>query len=106
MMTSHHRMEDNGNGPDRMIEHILAHKRHKPQGPKIQLMVIQEPVTAPDEDPVVVNPSSPSAGPSSVEQRGRSRRQHRSRSRERAPPHVPPHSDEESATVGTTESRE
>ena len=59
-------------------------------------MVIQEPVAVPDEDPAVMNPSSPSAGPSpSVEQRGRSRRQQRSRSRERAPPHVPPHASQQ-----------
>ena len=71
-------------GPDRVIKYILTHKRHNPR--------FSRPVTVPDEDPAVVNPSSPSAGPSlSVEQRGRSRRQQRSRSRERAPPHVPPH---------------
>ena len=29
MMISHHRMGDNGNGPDRVIEHILAHKSHR-----------------------------------------------------------------------------
>ena len=61
-----------------------------PQVSTFQPTVIQELVTVPDEDPAVVNPSSPSAGPSpSVEQRGRSRRQQRSRSRERAPPHAP-----------------
>ena len=29
MMISHHRMRDNCNGPDRVIEYILTHKRHK-----------------------------------------------------------------------------
>ena len=29
MMISHHRMGDNGNGPDRVIEYILTHKCHK-----------------------------------------------------------------------------
>ena len=29
MMISHHMVGDNGNGPDRVIECILTHKRHK-----------------------------------------------------------------------------
>ena len=28
-MISHHKMGDNGNGPDRVIEYILTHKHHK-----------------------------------------------------------------------------
>ena len=72
--------------------HPHAQTPQAPQVPQIQPMDIQEPVTERDEDPAVVNPSSPSAGPSpSSEQRGRSRRQLTFRSRERAPPHVPPH---------------
>ena len=104
MMISHHRMGDNGKGPDRVIEYILiAQAPQAPQVPQIQPVVIQESVTVPDEDHVVVNPLSPSDGPSSsIEQRGRSRRQQRSRSRERALPHVPPHADEFSKR-GTTE---
>ena len=88
ILICHHWMGDNGNGPDRVIEYILPHKRHP--------MVVQEPVIVLDEDPAVVNPSSPSPGPSpSVEQRGHSRRQQRSRSRERAPPHKPPHASQQ-----------
>ena len=65
--------------------HPHAQAPQAPQVPQIQPMVIQELVTVLDEDLAVVNPSSPSGGPSpSVEQRGRSRRQQRSRSRERA----------------------
>ena len=44
---------------DRVYLHAQA-----PQEPRFQPMVIQEPVTVPDEDPAVVNPSLPSAGPS------------------------------------------
>ena len=29
LMISHHRMRDNDNGPDRVIEYILTNKRHK-----------------------------------------------------------------------------
>ena len=29
MMISHHRMGGKGNGPDRVIEHILTHKCHR-----------------------------------------------------------------------------
>ena len=29
MMISHHRMGDNGNSPDRVIEYTLTHKHHK-----------------------------------------------------------------------------
>ena len=29
MMISHHRMGDKGNGPHRVIEYILMHKRHR-----------------------------------------------------------------------------
>ena len=32
MMISHHRMGDNGNGPDRVIVCILLHKHHKRHG--------------------------------------------------------------------------
>ena len=67
MMICHHRMGDNGNGPDRVIVCILLHKHHKktpipapqtppipvpqtPPVPRMQPMVIQEPFTVPDED--------------------------------------------------------
>ena len=70
-------MEDNSNGPGRVIEYILAHRRHKP----IQAMVIQEHVTELDEDP------------------GSSGRQQRSRSRERVPVHVSTSACEEAAAV-------
>ena len=82
MMISHHRMGDNGNGPDRVIEYILAHRRHKRhQYHQFNPIVLQEPATELDEDP------------------GSSGRQQRSRSRERAPVHVSPSADEESAAV-------
>ena len=29
MMASHHRLEDNGDGLDRVTEYILTHKRHR-----------------------------------------------------------------------------
>ena len=50
---------------------ILTHKRHKyhPQVPQTQPIVIQEPVTVPDEDSTVVTPSSPSTGLSPSEDR-------------------------------------
>ena len=88
MMTSHHRLEDNGNGLDRS-ERSYPHAQ-VPQGPQIQPMIIQEPVTDPDEDPTVVNPSSSTGLSPPVEQRDRSRRQQRSRSRERRPQRTPP----------------
>ena len=59
-------------------------------GPQVQLMIIQEPVTDPDEDPTVVNPSSSTGFSPPVEERDRSRRQQRSRSRERTPQRTPP----------------
>ena len=59
-----------------------------PQGPQVQPVIIREPVTEPDEDPTVVNPSSSTGLSPSVEQRDRSTRQQRSRSRERTQPHT------------------
>ena len=92
-MFSHHRMGDNGNGPDRVIGTSATNATGTK---KTTHGYPQELVTVLDEDPAVVNPLSPSAKPSSsVEQRGRSRRQQRSRSRERAPPHVPPHASQQ-----------
>ena len=61
-----------------------------PQEPQVQPLIIQEPVTDPDEDPTVVNPSSSTGVSPPVEQRDRSRRQQRSRSRERTPQQTPP----------------
>ena len=61
------------------------------QGPQVQHMIIHEPVTDPDEDPTVVNPSSSTGLSPPVEQRDRSRRQQRSRSHERTPQRTPPH---------------
>ena len=77
IMTSHHRLEDNGNGLDRVSDHILAQKCIRVR------MIIQELVTDPDEDPTVVNPSSSAGLSPPVEQRDCSRRQRRFRSRER-----------------------
>ena len=61
------------------------------QGPQVQLMLIQESVTYPDEDPTAANPSSSTRPSPPVEQRDRSRRQQRSRSRERTLQRTPPH---------------
>ena len=61
-----------------------------PQGPQVQPMIIQEPVTDRDEDLTVVNPSSSTRLSPPVEQRDRSRRQQRSRSRQRTPQRTPP----------------
>ena len=61
-----------------------------PLEPKAQPMIIQEPVTDPDEDPTVVNPSSSTRISPPDEQRDRSRRKQRSRSRERTPQRTPP----------------
>ena len=87
MMIRHHRMDDIGDGPDRVIVYIVRHKhhkRHRYQRHKRHLhtntaKVIQEPFTVPDEDS------------------GSSGRRQRSRSRERAPVHVPIYTDDESA---------
>ena len=83
MMTSHHRLEDNGKNLDRVGDHILTHKSFRVRNYK--LVITQEPVADPDEDPTVVNPSSSTGLSLPVEQRDRSRRQLGSRSRERAP---------------------
>ena len=49
-MISYQRKGDNGNGPDRVIEYIATHKTPQtPRVPQIQPMVMQEPVTVPDE---------------------------------------------------------
>ena len=101
MVISHHkvrRQRQRSRSRDRVHPHAQAPQA--PQVPQIQPMVIQEPVTVPDEYPAVVSPSSPSAGPSpAFEQRGRSRRQQRSRPRELAPPHVPPHAGQQPQPV-------
>ena len=67
-----------------------------PQEPQVQPMIIREPVTDPDEDPSVVNPSSSTGISLPVEQRDRSRRQQRSRSRERTPQRTPSHTPSQS----------
>ena len=71
------RMRENGNGPNRVIEYILTHKRHKFNQwlSKILLLNLMK------KDP------------------GSSGGQQKSRSRERVPVHVPPSADEESAAV-------
>ena len=89
-MTSHHRLEDNGNGLDRPRERSYSHAQ-VPQEPQVQPMVIPELVTDPDEDRTVVNPSSSTGISPRVEQRDRSRRKQRSRSRERTPQRTLPH---------------
>ena len=71
-----------------------------PQEPQIKPTVTPEPDDISEEDYPDMNPSTPSAGPPSAEQRGRSRRNERSRSRERVPPHSSSQdADEDSATV-------
>ena len=87
MMISHHRMGDNGNGPDRVHPSAQAPQTppipapQTPPVPPIQPMVIQEPLTVPEEDSGIYG------------------RRQRSRSRE---PHVhePVLSDDGSAAVG------
>ena len=66
------------------------HHAQVPPEPQAQPMIIQEPVTDPDEAPTVVNPSSSTRISPPVEQRNRSRRQQRSRSRESTPQRTPP----------------
>ena len=73
-----------------------------PQRLEVQPMMIQEPVTDPDEDATVVNPSSSTGLSPPVEQRDRSRRQQRSRSRERTPQRTPLHTPSQSGQQPTS----